>query len=256
VKDIFCVWKNVRFSDDRKLILADAYLFGPYGKLMYDALQAGGEAGLSSVGFGDFLKDGTTIDPDSYMLDRPSDWVMNPSYQVFGRIEDKKEESVEKTEPLKEEVKPDLKETRMSTNIEKSYEKTLSLSVNALLKDADKKESIFEKAEIYESALSCLEEGVLPELRKTIEDKIVEINASIKELAKKQESLPNEKTKKLEARMHITCSMMIQQQFLVGSQQVAGFLIQISAKEKELEFLKQELQWLHQNLALENRFLQ
>lgn len=53
-------------------------------------LQAGGDVGLSSSGFGDFEADGKTVDPDSFELERYFDWVLEPSYSVFGTLDDVK----------------------------------------------------------------------------------------------------------------------------------------------------------------------
>ena len=99
VKDRFCVWKDIRFSEDKKLILADAYLFGSNGQEVMDGLEAGGSVGLSTVGYGDFKKDKKTIDESSYELDRVADFVLNPSYQVFGTSEDiKKEQTIKEAD--------------------------------------------------------------------------------------------------------------------------------------------------------------
>lgn len=90
-KDAFCVWRNVHFSPDRKLVLADAYLFGDHGKQVKAALEAGGKVGLSTVGYGDFKDDDSTIDENTYKLERVADFVLNPSYEVFGELSDQKE---------------------------------------------------------------------------------------------------------------------------------------------------------------------
>ena len=87
-KDYWCVWRNLRFSEDRKLILADAYLFGMWGKQVLEALEAGGSIGLSSSGWGEFNDDNTTLNEETYLLERVADHVLNPSYEVFGHQED------------------------------------------------------------------------------------------------------------------------------------------------------------------------
>lgn len=87
-KDIWCVWRNLRYSSDRKLVIADCYLVGYWGREVQERLEAGLDVGLSSVGYGEFLDDEKTIDPQSYELDRPADHVLHPSYGVFGRFED------------------------------------------------------------------------------------------------------------------------------------------------------------------------
>lgn len=87
-KDVWCVWRNIRLSDDKTLVLADAYLVGYWGEEVFKRLKAGMKIGLSSVGYGDFLRDGKTIDPNSYELERVADYVLNPSYKVYGTYED------------------------------------------------------------------------------------------------------------------------------------------------------------------------
>jgi len=88
VKDIFCVWHNLRFSKDRTLVLGDMYLFGSWGQHAQEAIEAGGRIGLSTSGFGDFESDKKTVEADTYELERPSDWVLHPSYEVYGSIND------------------------------------------------------------------------------------------------------------------------------------------------------------------------
>lgn len=89
-KNAWCVWRNLRFSEDRKLVLADAYLFGFWGQQALEALEAGGSIGLSSSGWGDFKDDDITLNEDTFVLERMADWVLNPSYEVFGHQEDLK----------------------------------------------------------------------------------------------------------------------------------------------------------------------
>jgi|GEM_PF-6734222 len=75
---------------DGSTILADCYLFGRNGQLIKDALDAGGSIGLSTVGFGDFLSDGITVDPNSYELERVGDFVLTPSAGVYGTADHQK----------------------------------------------------------------------------------------------------------------------------------------------------------------------
>ncbi len=107
-KDIWCVWRNLRISEDRSSVVADAYLIGKWGEMVKEILDAGGKVGLSTSGFGEILEDKKTIDPDTYELERVADFVFNPSYEVYGSQENiiNQEESImEKTmlETLEEE---------------------------------------------------------------------------------------------------------------------------------------------------------
>lgn len=131
-KDIWCVWRNLRFSEAKDTVVADAYLIGKWGEMVKEILEAGGKVGLSTSGYGEFLEDHKTIDPESYELERVADFVFNPSYEVYGSQENiiSQEESTEKdgTMKINEEIIEDLKEE--NTPIDKKPE------------DNDKKDSI------------------------------------------------------------------------------------------------------------------
>ena len=60
------------------------HLFGEGGKHAKEALDTGADLGLSSVGFGEMAADGKTVIAETYELDRPADWVLNPSQKVYG----------------------------------------------------------------------------------------------------------------------------------------------------------------------------
>jgi hypothetical protein len=91
-KNIWCVWKNLRYNEDKTLGVADCYIIdNEWGKTAIGVLENDGPVGLSSSGLGDFEVDGITVDPETYELERVSDWVLNPSYSVFGAGDDKKE---------------------------------------------------------------------------------------------------------------------------------------------------------------------
>lgn len=98
-KDIWCVWRNLRFSEDKKTVVADAYLVGKWGEMVKEILEAGGQVGLSTSGYGEFLEDKKTVNPDTYELERVADFVFNPSYEVYGTLDDK----IEKVEMREEE---------------------------------------------------------------------------------------------------------------------------------------------------------
>jgi hypothetical protein len=92
---IWAVMKNAGYNKDRTLGMVDCYIIdNEFGRTAIGVLAAGGDIGLSSSGVGDFEVDGETVAPDSYELERWSDWVLNPSYSVFGKIDDKISEAV------------------------------------------------------------------------------------------------------------------------------------------------------------------
>ncbi len=87
-KDAWAVTHHLRFSEDKKLILADFYLFGNLGRQADEGIKAGGEIALTTSGYGDFEKDGITIVESTYELSRVADWVLEPAFNVFGNMDD------------------------------------------------------------------------------------------------------------------------------------------------------------------------
>lgn len=198
-KDAWCVWRNLRFSKDRKLILADAYLFGMWGKQVLEALEAGGSVGLSSSGWGEFLDDNTTLDPDTYELERPADFVLNPSYQVYG-VQDDLVESIknEQTDTSETEVtainesestlefspKESIEENTMNNDEKKTSpsleERTFDVNMRSLFKEAKKITDISKRIEENTTLLGYLE-GRETDLRSEIEEAISADKAAILE---------------------------------------------------------------------------
>lgn len=122
-KDIFCVWDNLRIDESSQTVKADMYLVGRYGRDMNEVLEAGGRIELSSSGFGDFLTDGITVDPESYMLERVADNVLEGSQSVKVTIEDKIQQ--ESTNSNNENIVTNLiEEKSLSTNDKTINEKT------------------------------------------------------------------------------------------------------------------------------------
>lgn len=206
VKDAWCVWRNVRMGleegSGKKMIYADAYLFGTHGEQVEAAMNAGGRVGLSSVGYGDFKKDGRTIEEDTYELDRVADFVLNPSYQVFGSKENSPQvesNSVEDSTINKESTSPEGKNQEESSEERKSTmsdvqkksvmsleEKNFRFSVRNLMKDAEAKESLREKMDSYEELLSYFdEENFAEDLREEVQTKLGEARKEYDQLAEK-----------------------------------------------------------------------
>ena len=172
-KDIWCVWRNLRFNESKKLVVADAYLIGDHGKQVLEILEAGGQIGLSTSGFGDFLEDKKTIDPESYELERVADFVFNPSYEVFGSQENLSIKT-EKIETIKEEeVKMENKKEEIDEKVEKKTDfvtKSFKANIAFSFKNAKKLEKAQERIENYTDLLTYLEEGVADDLKKQIEE--------------------------------------------------------------------------------------
>lgn len=198
-KDAFCVWRNIRFSEDKKTVLADAYLFGTKGRDVKEALDAGGRVGISTVGFGEFKKDGVTIDEATYELDRPGDFVLNPSQQVFGTSEHEvtkesvKEETEIESEENKEEetIKENTNETAnkvdnaMSERVNTIEEKNFRMNIKNQMKEIALLDSLEEQLAQYEDLLTYFEDGYAEDLRETISNKINEVKGKLAEYARK-----------------------------------------------------------------------
>ena len=81
------VWLDMMIDDANKLIWAIGTFVGEYGRLAQEIIEAGGRVGFSSSGFGELDQfDRTTINPDTYQIERVADIVTNPSQSVFGDI--------------------------------------------------------------------------------------------------------------------------------------------------------------------------
>ena len=120
IKNIAGVWRNFKLTESNGV--ADWYLVGDWGQLILETVQAGGKVGVSSVGFGEFMEDGKTVDPDSYELERLGDAVINPSQAVFATLE-----NVQK--PKADEINENLQEnTNKDSVIVKITEETSKMS--------------------------------------------------------------------------------------------------------------------------------
>ncbi len=91
-KEIGVVWLNMGLNesdnDDEKIVWAECIFVGENGHLAEEILDAGGRVGFSSSGFGELDEsDKATVRWDTYILERVSDMVLNPSQKVYGRKE-------------------------------------------------------------------------------------------------------------------------------------------------------------------------
>lgn len=154
-KDIWAVARNIGYDDTKEFVEADFYILDcEWGRTAYAALKAGGEIGLSTSGLGEFLPDGVTVDPESFELERVADWVMEPSYEVFGRLDDKVNEAAErvaeKTEKT-EEKKMDLSERKMKKIMEINLHKICE-SISDIPDPVERLGKAKELLEIYDEA--------------------------------------------------------------------------------------------------------
>lgn len=219
VKDSFCVWHNIRFNEDRSLVVCDAYLFGKWGLHAKEAIDAGGRLGMSSVGLGEYKKDGKTIDESSYELIRPADWVMDPSYQVFGgkedeiKEEDKPKKPVEDKTPDKPKEKQtpsedaslaaeevEIKKSQIEENRKMKLEENLfRIQMEGVLKGIKEEKDLLTKKVNLQKNIAFFEENICPELKEEFVKYLSEVEKQVQDLAKKGEKLAEETSKKEEA---------------------------------------------------------
>lgn len=104
------VWLDGFIGDDG-IVYGIGTFVGEGGALARQIINVGGRIGFSTSGYGDFLSDGFTVDPDTYEIERFADLVLNPSQGVYGDHADKivnnkvaNESTKTKTNGLKENV--------------------------------------------------------------------------------------------------------------------------------------------------------
>ena len=83
-KNAAIVWLDMDIDDANKLVWAIGTFVGQFGQLAKDIVSKGGRIGFSSSGFGELKGDRETVDPETYVLERCADIVLNPSQDVFG----------------------------------------------------------------------------------------------------------------------------------------------------------------------------
>jgi ribosomal protein S10 len=114
------IWHNFRLGEATGK--ADLYVLSE-GMKIVEVVKAGGKAGFSTVGYGEMLSDGITVNPDTYELERLADWVINPSQQVYATTENMIETFQESEKKEKSSIKEDVDielgkgETAQSSNI-------------------------------------------------------------------------------------------------------------------------------------------
>ena len=81
------VVKNLRIESD--VLKADIIFLKSeekYEEKLAELIESGIEIGVSSVGYGEYLPDGKTINPDTYEVVRLLDFVTSPAGEVYANI--------------------------------------------------------------------------------------------------------------------------------------------------------------------------
>lgn len=184
VKDILSVSKNPHIREG--ILYVDTYIVDEaFEKKLHKMVEAGFGLGVSSSVLGDVDSDGNVID-ESVELDRWFDYVTTPSYEVYVTSESLKQEKV-KESVEKENITIINKESKSMSDDKRQQllEKNTRLNLNKLIEDANTKTVISEKISAYNDVLSYVSDEFLPDVKKSIEEKIVTLQKESLELAEK-----------------------------------------------------------------------
>jgi hypothetical protein len=207
---IWAVMKNGGYNQDRTLGLVDCCIIdNEFGKTAIGVLAAGAGIGLSSSGLGDFGADGITVSPDTFELERWADWVCQPSYSVFGTLDDKKESTAS--------VKPDVKvieEGKQMKTLTLREKRELEASLKKIYEDIKALPDLKERLSRAKEALTFYEdedavgvesykkefEDLVTEAEKEFESKLksAEEVEGIKKESEETQQLAKEKAKEAE----------------------------------------------------------
>ncbi len=205
------VWHNHRI--DENYSYGDWYLVGDHGQTIKEAIEAGGRIGVSRVGYGNFLEDEKTVDPESYELERFGDAVINPSQGVFAKFEnlynpatlntgipqEKQQESnifkneITNNKVIKESIETNIDQKiikEVQNNMDKIHESAFKNQINKALKEAVKNENILEAID----ELNCLDIPVeYVELKEKKENTVSVLQAKLAEQKANMEKTLSEK---------------------------------------------------------------
>lgn len=227
-KDICGVWLDMKLdapSDGKSgLVYGLVMPSGSNGKELQDHLQNGLRAGTSSVGFGDVGMDGVTVDPDSFQIERLSDWVLVPSqgtYFTYEPEDDNSSKTVEyattKKSPLQSStfnsnqsavqesmaanhniLQTNNRETTLMENtmqgskVTRMEEKRFRREIQLFLEDAAKLDNPQQRLKEFEDILSYFDEGACPDLRESVQKKIDAEKQLISEAVNQQQKMNKE----------------------------------------------------------------
>lgn len=172
------VWLDGFIGDDG-IVYGIGTFVGEGGALARQIISVGGRVGFSTSGYGDFLADGITVDPDDYEIDRFADLVLNPSQGVYG----------------------DYRDTMKVTNESKKVESTNKLTEGVVYKKPLKEsEAVNECDEAKDECDKPKEDEVIEEEISLTEQLVLDhYTEAIKEINKESNKLWEEKIQKLEA---------------------------------------------------------
>lgn len=192
VKDTFAVYHNLGLNEKTGTVDVDIHLVGTHGKLAFDIMEAGGKIGFSSSGFGELLEDGCTVDPKTYMLERVSDFVLNPSQKVFGTRDMKIGVVNVKKNESKEIVSMNESTIPAGRKISKLEERKFRKDVEGFLQEASSVEKPSDRLVELNELLTYFEEDTASDLKERV-------TAEIENTKKLLETVQTEQLKLKEA---------------------------------------------------------
>lgn len=208
-KDICGVWLDMKLggadNTGKGLVYGLLMPSGRNGEDLQSHLQNGLKIGTSSSGFGKLMSDGVTVDPDTYMIERLADWVLNPSQGTFfsydennDSIEDRSmRESIDDID-IKESNnnihESNTKETIMedSAKLTKLEEKKFRRDMESFLERANSIRDPQERLEELKDIKGWLDDGACPDLKEKVEQKISEEEATIKQMLEERLEMKEE----------------------------------------------------------------
>ncbi len=199
-RNVAIVWLNMGLNESEKLVWAEGIFVGQYGTLAEEVMEAGGRVGFSSSGFGELDEsDDSTVRWDTYMLERASDLVLNPSQKVYGRKENKitpsnivKEsvinnvsENVQDSETPQENITMSevTNTSKMSRHEVRRFREDI-LAYMSEINSEDLQEKLSQLEEIKSYFSPSVEPKLLAEVEKQIEETRLAIDNAIKEHGK------------------------------------------------------------------------
>lgn len=222
-KNAAIVWLDMMIDDANKLIWAIGSFVGTYGRLAQEIIEAGGKIGFSSSGYGECLSDGCTVNPDTYIIERPADIVTNPSQLVFGDASNESYNpgNVEYTKQTMEGASvPENKITEAKSNIlkgktmnktvgavkmgesneakagpvaiDKLTKKVIEKQVESMINDTDKNTNPAEKLTEVNELLKMVKESQDEDLISKVEEKLVKTRDELYSLVEAASKVENE----------------------------------------------------------------
>ena len=204
-RDICGVWLDCKMGKPNNEGIGIVYgLLIPSGRLgedLKDHLKKGLKVGTSSSGFGKLMADNKTVDPETYQIERLADFVLTPSQGTFfswnestSEVEDNIHESLENDSVAINENITYIKENTVKDSLKftKLEEKKFRKDMESFLEDAENIKDPQERLKELKEIRSYLEEGVCPDLKDKIEEKINKEEESIKKILEESVVLKEE----------------------------------------------------------------